>query len=179
MRITALIAAVVIGASAVGAQSPEIRPTWKDLETWTRPNPPANETEIGLGLHVATSSMAFKARFAGKQPTPPAKEIVILIAMSPNFIASVVESSTLMFFLDEGQPKWSVIDLSSRFIGNQIPPTVDLRFGTATISADELRRLTRARALKTRVLGVEGTFTRAQLDALRAYGKRVAPEPRK
>jgi hypothetical protein len=179
MRITAFVAAVMIGAATLAAQSPEIRPTWKNLETWTRPAPPADETEIGLGLHFGSTSMAFKARFAGKATTPPAKEITIVVAMGPNFVANVVQSSTLLFFLDEGQPKWGAIDFSSRFIGNQLAPTMDLRSGVATISADELRRLTRARALKTKVLGVEGTFSRAQLDALRAYARRVAPEPRK
>lgn len=180
MRLTALLTAVVIaGAATLSAQSPEIRPTWKDLETWNRFDAVADETEIGLGLHVATSSMAFRARFPGKRTTPPPKEITILIAMHPNFMATAIEGPKLMFFLDEGQPKLTALDLSGRFIGNQHGPTIELRFGNAGIAPEELRRLSRARALKTQVLGVNGAFSRAQLDALRAYVKRIAPEPPK
>ena len=36
-----------------------------------------------------------------------------------------------------------------------------------------------SRVVKPKMLGVDGTFSPAQLDGLRAYVKRVAPEPPK
>lgn len=165
----------MIGAATLAAQSPEIRPTWKDLETWSRFVATANETEIGLGLQPAGLSLAFTATFPGRSPKLPAAEIVVKVAMSPNFNSLVIRDTKLTFVLDEGLPKLTVLDLSSRFLGNELMPTTRLTSGIARMTPAEYQRLTRARAVKANVLGATVELSKVQLDAMRAYGKKVVP----
>ena len=179
-RLTVLSAVVLLtGAlSATGQQGWEIRPSWKNLENWTRQNGAKNETEIGLGLHMdhpAGVSLAFTVRRPVKDPKPAADEVFVTVVMGPNFLATEFPDPLLIFLLDEGKPKWTAIDLSPQFIKNQVPPTKDLKSGISRMGAEDFRRLTRARALKAKVLSNDVTFTRAQLDAMRAFARRVVP----
>ena len=176
-RLTVLAALVLVGnvLDATGQQGWETRPTWRDLETWSRFDGKSG-TETGLGLqldHPAGISMAFTVRRPGKSPTAPADEVSVLVAMGPRFIGTEFPNPLLIFMLDEGKPKWTTIDLSSQFIPNEVPPTKELKSGIARMSAEDFRRIVRARAVKTRVLANDATISRAQLDAMRAFAKRV------
>ena len=179
MRFNLVLSAVAVSAVALAAQSPEIRPTWKDLETWSRFVATANETEIGLGLQpsgpTGSLALAFTATFPGKSPKLPASEIIVKVAMSPNFNSLVIRDTKLTFVLDEGLPKLAVLDLSSRFLGNELMPTTRLTSGIARMTPAEYQRLTRARAVKANVLGAQVELSKVQLDAMRAYGKKVVP----
>jgi hypothetical protein len=179
MRLLSVFVAVAMCAVSVAAQSPEIRPTWKDRETWSRFDAAANETEIGLGLQPNSLALAFTARFPGKSPTPPASEVIVKVAMGPNFNATVIRAVTFRVILDEGQPKLAVIDLSSRFVGNELMPTTNLRSGIARLTPAEYQRITRARGVRVDVLGAEVPLSKVQLDAMRAFGKKVVPVPAK
>jgi hypothetical protein len=177
MRLLSVFAAVATCAVSLAAQSLEIRPTWKDLETWSRFNATANETEIGLGLQPSGLSLAFTAIFPGKSPKPPASEIIIKLALDPNYNSTVIRDPRLTFVLDEGQPKLAVLDLSGRFLGNELIPTINLRSGIARMTPAEFQRLTRARGIKVNILNSLVELSKVQLDAMRAYGKKVVPVP--
>jgi hypothetical protein len=178
MRLLSVFAAVAFAVVSLGAQSLPVFPTWKNLETWSRFNATANETEIGLGLHSGGSgplSVAFTATFPGKSPRPPAAGIVVKVALSPSFNPNVVPDPRVTFILDEGLPKLTVLDISASFLGNEVIPTTNLRTGVARMTPAEYQRLTRARGVKATILGATMEFSKVQLDAMRAYGKKVVP----
>jgi hypothetical protein len=168
-----------LGSLAIAAQTPEIRPSWKDLETWTRYDETTRETEAGLGLQppgpTGAVALAFTARVPGRTVRPVATQVTVVVAMGALFNSTVIRNPTLTFLIDEGQPKWSLIDLSPRFIGNELAPTTRLTSGIARISPDEYLRLTRAKGTRANILGAEIVFSRAQLDAMRAFARRTLP----
>ena len=165
----------------VAQNAASIIPTWKDLETWNRYLESSAETEVGLGLQpggpTGSAALSFTARFPGKSVRIPAKEIIVGTALGPNFNSTVIRAPQLTFLLDEGRPKWTVMDFTPRFIGDELIPTRNLTSGVARITPDEYLRLTRVRALKANLLGVEVSFTRQQLDAMRAFARRAIGTP--
>src|SRR5262245_41232179 len=169
MRLPILVSAVVIGtATVVVAQTQEIRPTWKNLETWSRYDAKANQTEIGLGLHPngttgGSLSVAFTATFPGKSPKPPAPEILVRVVLGPNYDSSVIRDTKFAFVLDEGLPKLTVLNISGSFLGNELIPTTNLRSGIARMTPAEYQRVTRARSVKLIALSSEANFSKVQL----------------
>jgi hypothetical protein len=121
---------------------------------------------------------AFTALLAGRNPKPSATEITVAVAMGPLFNSTVIRNPTLTFTLDEGKPKWTVLDLSPRFIGNELAPTTRLTSGIAKITADEFLQILRAREIRANALGANVTFSKAQHDALRAFARKVLPAAR-
>jgi hypothetical protein len=58
-------------------------------------------------------------------------------------------------------------------------PTTNLRSGIARLTPAEYQRITRARGVRVDVLGAEVPLSKVQLDAMRAFGKKVVPVPAK
>lgn len=178
MRIPlAAVGLVLASVTVSGLQTPEIRPSWKDLETWARYDSTTNETEIGLGLQPAGATgavaLAFTARVPGREVRPVATEITAMVAMGPLFNSNVIRNPTLTFLYDVGKREWVLLDLSPRFIGNELAPTTRLTSGIARMSPAEFRAIAGARALRANILGAEVSFSKPQLDALRAFGRRA------
>jgi hypothetical protein len=176
---TSIVVLSVVGLSAAAPQILPVRHVWKDLETWTRYNETTRTTEVGLGLQpggpTGAVAMAFTANFPGRTPAPPATEVTALVSMGYLASPNVIRNAVLTFLLDEGLSKWTALDLSPRFVGDELPPTTNLRSGLARMTPEEYQRVTRARAVKVNVMGTEVTLSRAQLDAMRAYARRVVP----
>jgi hypothetical protein len=175
-RVTAL-GLMLASMTVSGLQTPEIRPSWKDLETWTRYDATTNETEIGVGLQPAGGTgavaLAFTARVPGREVRPVATEITAVVAMGPLFNPLVIRNPTLTFLYDVGKPQWLLLDLSPRFLGNELTPTTRLTSGIARMTPDEFRAIAGARALRANILGAEVSFSKAHLDALRAFARRA------
>jgi hypothetical protein len=168
--------AAIVAVSA--AQGPAtIVPTWQNLETWNRYDTTLGQTELGLGFQPANprggASLAFWAKFRGKIESPPANEIYAAGAVGQMADQNLVRTASFMFLIDEGKPQWAAIDLSPHAIGDEQHPTRTLKSVVARISAADFLRLTRARRIKARVLATEQELSREQLDALKAFSRRI------
>ena len=60
-------------------------------------------------------------------------------------------------------------------MGDELHPSGNIRSAVARIGVDDFLRLSRARAIKARVLQTEQELTRVQLDALKAFARRILP----
>ena len=151
-------------------QTRELRATWRDLETWSRPIEPTGETERGLGLHLSgaggTVMVAFVVRTRGRGGS--AGEVTVQVATGPLVNPNRVQTPTLVW--NGRDPKGHVfrIDLSSRLSVDNPAPGAQVTSGVARMRAVEFERLASATAVTATALGLDVTARPDQLDAIRA-----------
>jgi hypothetical protein len=181
---------VVLGcfliAGSVAANNPPLQrsavsvvPTWKNLETWSRFDAANKETEVGLGLqppdNTGGASIAFWVKLPGKGDAAPANQVFVSATLGPNVSPYEIRGPSMTFLLDEGKPKWTALDLTGRAVSDEQVPSYSIRSSIARMTPDEFLQLTRARAIKANMLRTELTLTSQQIDALRAFARRILP----
>jgi hypothetical protein len=173
-----LITAVVIallGSSTPRAQGlTGLQANWSDLEVWARAlDNGSGETEFGLGLQPSGSLIAFLARMSAREPRRPPRDIRVQIATSPLANPNLVRRATLTLLADANTEDRASFDLSASLVVDDSTPGGNLQNGIATMSAGDFVRIAQAKTLRGDIFGFDVVFTRAQIEAMKAFAARL------
>ena len=163
--------------TAAGQQPAGMLASWGDLETWSRHDERANETEVGLGLQLQGPTgpmlLSFSTRFPGKVAIKAPESIVAQVGVTPTINPNVLRTPTLVFLLNAKTKTASTMDVSQRMSVDAPGPGAVVSNGRASMSPEELLRLIGATTLHARILGIEVEFRRDQLRSLRDFAERL------
>jgi hypothetical protein len=173
--------AVVHAGGMFGQVSAGILSNTKDLETWTRYFDDTRETEMGLSLVPQgageTLRLTFSARLPGRMPVDPAKEVLVHVSVGPKASPNVLRTPSLSFLADPGKPDQARIDLSARTRSDNPAPGAMINDLLALLRPEEFVRLARAENLRVQAFGFDLPLRPDQIQALRAFAKRVRLVP--
>ncbi len=172
-RAVAAIAALWLATSSVSGQGTELRATWRDLETWSRPAG-SGQTDRGLGLHLSGSAgtvmVAFLVRSTSRGTT--SGDVTVQVSTGPLVNPNRVQTATLVFRgTGQNQQRFSM-DLSSRLTVDNPAPGAQVTSGVGRMRAADYERLSRATAVTATVLGLEVAVRPDQLEAMRALSEK-------
>lgn len=166
----AALAASLLFSVTTGAQTSELRASWRDLETWSRPIGSTGETERGLGLHLSgaggTVMVAFLVRTGGRAGRNA--DVTVQVSTGPLVNPNRVQTPTLVWSGKDGRSQSFRIDLSSRLTVDNPAPGAQVTSGVASMRSTEFERLASATALTATALGLEVSVRPDQLEAIRA-----------
>jgi hypothetical protein len=184
---TTFIAVTTVAALAtagVGRASAQIEAgalaTWADLSTWSRPDPAAGGTEVGLGLVVEGPDGAMRLAFfvierqrGGR--TPPPAQIGVRAAAGSRMNPNLLRTPTLAFILRTPGQETEEIDVSSTMTVDNPAPGAAVTSGVGHIPVARFRALTTSKEVLARIFGAEVALREDQLEAIRAFRERVLP----
>ena len=173
--------AIAVGLSASSAPDAQrlqaLRAEWRDLETWSRAVTDARQNELGLGLHLSGSNgptlMAFIGRLDLRDPSTPPREITVQVATAQLSNPNVIRRPTLVFVVDGTSEKRTELDLTTTLVIDDPTPGGFPANGLAQLRTPEFVRLAEALTIEGSVLGLNATFRRDQIEALRALAARL------
>jgi hypothetical protein len=168
--------------SVAAQQAAGMLASWGDMETWSRHDERADESETGLGLQLhgktGTMLLSFAARYPGKVAMRAPDAVVTQVAVTPSTNPNVLRTPTLVFLIDVKTPRAATMDLSQRMNVDSPGPGQIVSNGRASMSPEEFLRLIGATTLHAKVLGFDVEFRREQLRAMRDFGERVGIRPK-
>lgn len=178
-----VVAAVASGAAVIVAQQTAgMHVSWADLETWSRFDERADESEVGLGLQLQGPQgpmlLSFTSRFPGKVALRAPESVVAFVSVTPTVNPNVLRKPTLMFVLEPKTPRSVTIDVSQRMSVDRPGPGQIVSNGRASMSPEEFLRLIGAPTLHAEVLGFNVEFRRDQIRAMRDFGERINIRPK-
>lgn len=155
-----------------------VRPTWADLETWTRLVPESRENEVVLGLQLAgptaVMSVAISGRLSVREPNAPPREVTVLAARGDLANYNNFPAPVLTFLVDVKVPdRRATIDLTSRLTVDD--PGIGVKFtsGVARMRAADLVRMAEAETIAANVFTLDVGFRADQIKALRALAVKL------
>jgi hypothetical protein len=171
------------GAAKVAAQLPAgMHVSWADLETWSRHDERAQETEVGLGLHLTGPSgamlLSFTSRFPGKVALRAPEGVIAFVSVTPTVNPNVLRKPTLVFLLEPKTKLAATMDMSQRLSVDRPGPGQVYSNGRASMSPEEYLRLTGVTTMHAELLGFNVEFRRDQIRAMRDFGERIHIRPK-
>ena len=151
---------------------------WKDLDIWTRDVGVESDSEMGVGLQLASSEGTMATAFTVIRPkrsaTATPKEVIVTLI--PAFEPNRVRWSGATFRATAKDKRATTINASNRV--TSYPPGP---FGPGdgpvnaklTLTPAEFAQVATADAVTGTLLNVTLVFRRDQLNALRAFGERA------
>jgi hypothetical protein len=158
-----------------------LRPSWSDLETWSRKGMDIRETEMGIGLHLSgsggTMMLSFSAKMNSRSPNASPAEVQIMVG-APFNSANIVRPRILGFVVEiENLAKKTIerktIDISSSLALDNPAPGAVPEAGIATMTIAQFADIVKAKTAAARIFGVDVVFREDQLKAVRAFGERI------
>ena len=151
---------------------------WKDGETWSRYLDLSDQTELGLGLIPAgkggSGLLSFAAKWPRRTVSGPPQAILVFSGIAANTDANLRRTPTLVFSLDAGTSRPTLLDWTSRLVVDRIGPGGQPTSGVATIAPADFTRVARANTLAATLFGIEVEFTPAQRQAIRTFAQKIA-----
>ncbi|MCC7010772.1 MAG: hypothetical protein IT184_18315 [Acidobacteria bacterium] len=169
---------LLAGAATTAANGAQVlagvQANWKDLETWSRPDPSARQSELGLGLHpIGGAVVAFLGRLSLTDPNRPAADVRVHVAPAYMANPNVLRRATLVFTADLGSDRPAIVDVSASLITDDVSAGGIIQNAIGTMRAADFLRLARAERLVANVLGFDVAFRPEQIRAMRELAARL------
>jgi hypothetical protein len=110
----------------------------------------------------------------------PPPQVRVQVGASVLGNPNIVRRATLKFRADAGTDAEIAFDLSSRLTVDDPTPGGNIQNGVATMPAADFVRLGESKTLSCDIFGFDTTFSREQIEAIKAFGAtlHLTPAPR-
>lgn len=178
--------ALIVGTEAAQVPAPYGLFVRHDGEVKSEYSPDLKSTIVelslspGMGDAPASTTMVFRAAFAGRQAGPTPGEITVLILPTITSNPNVIRDNTLVFTIDRTESKPVELSYFGQSWGDYgfVPPGGEYTRVAFKMSVPELRAMLLAERVSGKVMNSNFTFTSKQLAALKLFAKTIGVNPK-
>jgi hypothetical protein len=186
-----LVAVAVVISTSAGQPAAQsltgLRPSWSDLETWSRKGMDIRETDVGVGLHLSgvggTMLLSFSATLNSRSPSSAPSEVAVMAGAPLDSNPNTVRTAVLGFVVEiedvvKKTSERKTIDLTSKLILDNPAPGARVENGIAKMTIAQFTDMVKAKTASARIFGADVVFRADQLKAVAAFGERIHVRPR-